>query len=235
MASIFKFKQFEVDQGDCAMKINTDGVILGASAFHYDAQRILDVGTGTGVIALMLAQRHPAAFVDAVEIDQGASAQAGYNFQRSRFSGRLRSINSAFQELQPEECYDLIVSNPPFYTNSLHNPDPRKKLAKHADELFFESLLDFVGKYLSPDGKFQCILPGSLADLMVRQMLPGRELYLEHDLSISSYMGETPIRNLLSIGKIPSKSLQDELQIYESRGEHTAAYKSLLKPYFLAF
>ncbi|TDS15828.1 tRNA1(Val) (adenine(37)-N6)-methyltransferase [Sphingobacterium paludis] len=235
MASIFKFKQFDVDQGDCAMKINTDGVILGASAFQANARRILDVGTGTGVVALMLAQRHPEAFIDAVEIDEAASRQADYNFRRSCFASRLRSITGAFQDVETQHGYDLIVSNPPFYTNSLHNPDPRKKLAKHTDEAFFESLLDFVGKHLSPDGKFQCILPVALADKMIGNMLAKRALHFRHRLSISSYPGEDPIRSLITIQKDAGDAVQEDLLIYQNRGEHTMAYRTLLKPYFLAY
>src|SRR5690606_6808230 len=130
MRSVFRFKQFEVDQGSCAMKINTDGVLLGGSTYCTGAKRILDVGTGTGVIALMLAQSHPDALIDAVEIDEDAYQQASINFQNSGFAERLQVFPGSFTELQPESAYDLIVSNPPFYTNSLHNPDARKRLAK---------------------------------------------------------------------------------------------------------
>ncbi len=235
MGSIFRFKQFEVDQGNCAMKINTDGVILGATANQESAVRILDVGSGTGVIALMLAQRHAEAFVDAVEIDGAASMQAAYNFRQSIFADRLCSINSDFRDLQPQEDYDLIVSNPPFYTKSLHNPDPRKKLAKHTDAVFFEGLFDFVARHLSTRGEFQCILPVGLAEEIIEEILPRRNLFLYRQLDISSYPDAEPIRSLLAIGKIDRDVQNERLVIYERQGEHTIDYKSLLKPYFLAF
>src|SRR5690606_21398928 len=126
MRSVFRFKQFEIDQGTCAMKINTDGVLLGGSTYFSEARRILDVGTGTGVIALMLAQSHPHAYIDAVEIDDAAYLQAKISFQNSPFAARLQVFPASFADMKPPGLYDLIVSNPPFYTNSLQNPDIRK-------------------------------------------------------------------------------------------------------------
>ncbi len=235
MGSIFRFKQFEVDQGNCAMKINTDGVIIGAMAYQERAARILDVGSGTGVIALMLAQRHPHALLDAVEIDKEAHVQAAYNFRQSIFADRLRSIHSDFRDFHPDASYDLIVSNPPFYTKSLHNPDPRKKLAKHTDFLFFEGLLDFVARHLSLSGEFHCILPVALAEEILSEMLSKRKLYLQRRVNISSYPDADPIRSLLVIGKETCVVEYDTLIIYERPTEHTEDYKNLLKPYFLAF
>src|SRR5690606_20061913 len=124
MKSLFRFKKFEINQHGSTMKINTDGVLLGAMA-HIDPtpRRILDIGTGTGVIALMLAQRFPTSTIDAVEIDEDAAQCALGNFQNSAFSSRLHLISGSFEEIKHADYYDWIVSNPPFYTNSLHNPD----------------------------------------------------------------------------------------------------------------
>jgi tRNA1Val (adenine37-N6)-methyltransferase len=113
--SIFKFKQFEVDQAGCAMKINTDGVLLGASANHPAPKIILDIGTGTGVIALMLAQRFPSANIHAVEIDEQAAETAGKNFQLSVFNDRLTINNIAIEQYSHSGQFDLIVYNPPFF------------------------------------------------------------------------------------------------------------------------
>src|SRR5690606_10751482 len=162
-SSIFRFKEFEVEQTGCAMKINTDGVLLGAMAGSDAPARILDIGTGTGVIAMMLAQRFPSASIDAVEIDSQAVATAQKNFQRSPFSDRLQVIGGSFEHVEREYLYDLIVSNPPFYTNSLHNPDQRKKTARHTDLTFFKTLLAFAQKSLQTSGKLQLILPTELA------------------------------------------------------------------------
>src|SRR6187402_1935311 len=116
--SMFQFKQFTVDQSGCAMKINTDGVLLGALTEANNPQRILDIGTGTGVIALMLAQRFPGAKTDAVEIDEAAAVTAGRNFKASKFTKKLQGYHLGFEEYfrqNPDQKYDLIVSNPPFY------------------------------------------------------------------------------------------------------------------------
>lgn len=235
MRSVFRFKQFEVDQGNCAMKINTDGVLLGGSTHFPEARRILDVGTGTGVIALMLAQSHPHARIDAVEIDEGAYQQANINFQNSDFAERLQVFLGSFADMQPQENYDLIVSNPPFYTNSLHNPDVRKRLAKHTDMLFFEKLLSFVSRYLTDNGQFKLIIPVTLADEAIAPILSDYKLYVQNETSISSFSGELPIRKVWGIGKKVLPLETQDFHIYAERGVYSDHYKMLLKPYFLAF
>lgn len=235
MHSVFRFKQFEVDQGNCAMKINTDGVLLGGLTYSPEAKHILDVGTGTGVIALMLAQSHPEAYIDAIEIDEVAYQQAKINFRQSDFSNRLQAFWGSFVDMQSQSSYDLIVSNPPFYTNSLHNPDVRKRLAKHADILFFERLLSFVSRHLSKNGQFRCILPTILADEEIVPRLSQYELYIQYEMAVSSFIGEPPIRKVLGIGKKEIQLERRSFCIYAEKGIHSPSYKELLKPYFLAF
>ena len=139
MPSVFHFKEFSVDQADCAMKINTDGVLAGALSENEDPRFILDIGTGTGVIALMLAQRFASAKIDAVEIDQQAAEAAETNFLNSPFAHRLHCYSSSFEDFFSASTikYDLIVSNPPFFIGSLQNPDKRKSMARHASHDFF--------------------------------------------------------------------------------------------------
>jgi len=235
MRSVFRFKQFEVDQGNCAMKINTDGVLLGGSTYYRAAKTILDIGTGTGVIALMLAQRHPEAQIDAVDIDEEAYRQAQYNFQQSPFFSRLRAFSCSFEDMKPTYTYDLIVSNPPFYTNSLHNPDERKRLAKHTDMLFFEKLLSFVSQHLAENGQFRCILPAVFADDEIALMLPRYGLFVQTEMCISSFGGESPIRKIWGIGKQAQSLRTESFAIYAEKGIYTVPYKEILKPYFLAF
>src|SRR5690606_24319032 len=129
--------------------------------------RILDIGTGTGVIAMMLAQRFPQACVDAVEIDQDAFHAACAIFQNSIFHSRIKGFLVSFEELEYSEKYDVIISNPPFYTNSLHNPDARKKLARHTDFDFFYKLLAFSAERLSLTGQLNLILPVELAEYVI--------------------------------------------------------------------
>lgn len=124
MSSIFRFKQFNVDQTGCAMKINTDGVLL-AALVDGEGENILDIGTGTGVIALMLAQRFKQAKIHALEINSEASATAGKNFKNSVFSNRLTISNIAIEQYSNAEQFDLIVSNPPYFVNDLRNSEEK--------------------------------------------------------------------------------------------------------------
>jgi len=236
MGSVFKFKQFVVDQGNCAMKINTDGVLLGGWATEANVSAVLDIGTGTGVIALMLAQRYPGAAVDAIEIDEVAAQQAACNFKIAPFTNNMQVLEGSFEAYQDsDKRYDLIVSNPPFYTNALHNPDARKKLARHADAPFFEKLIAFVAAKLNDNGSFHCIVPTELADWMVATLLPMHQLFLQAELEIRSFAEEPVIRKILKIGKEEKGLQQDGLAIYVERGVYSEAYKTVLKPFFLAF
>ncbi|WP_312138545.1 methyltransferase [Sphingobacterium sp.] len=235
MGSIFQFKQFAVDQQDCPMRINTDGVILGAHAYADSPKHILDIGTGTGVIALMLAQRFEQATVTGVEIDELAAHTALENFKASPFVDRLELVNSDIFLWTPAISYDLIVSNPPFYINSLHNPDARRKTAKHTDVTFFEGLLDFVALHLNSTGKLQIIVPVELKDFLV-SMAASKGLHLLEELKIRSFDDAEPIRLILSFTKTQIEEFSSEdFVIYKSRGEHSDVYRQLLKPFFLAF
>ncbi|MGN0019585.1 MAG: tRNA1(Val) (adenine(37)-N6)-methyltransferase [Sphingobacterium hotanense] len=235
MGSVFQFKQFAVDQQDCPMRINTDGVILGAYASTHSPQHILDIGTGTGVIALMLAQRFEDATVTGVEIDELAAHTAKENFTASPFVDRLELVNSDIFLWNPSINYDLIVSNPPFYINSLHNPDARRKTAKHTDVAFFEGLLRFVALYLKSTGKLQIIVPVELKDFLV-SMAATQGLHLLEELKIRSFDDAEPIRLILSFAKTQIIEISSEdFVIYRNRGEHSDAYRQLLKPFFLAF
>ncbi|WKK59033.1 tRNA1(Val) (adenine(37)-N6)-methyltransferase [Sphingobacterium sp. BN32] len=235
MGSIFQFKQFAVDQQDCPMRINTDGVILGAHAYADSPKHILDIGTGTGVIALMLAQRFEQATVTGVEIDELAAHTALENFKASPFVDRLELVNSDIFLWTPAISYDLIVSNPPFYINSLHNPDARRKTAKHTDVTFFEGLLDFVALHLNSTGKLQIIVPVELKDFLV-SMAASKGLHLLEELKIRSFDDAEPIRLILSFTKMQGVDFASEgFVIYKDRGQHSEAYRQLLKPFFLAF
>jgi len=236
MGSVFRFKQFEVRQGGCAMKINTDGVLLGAWARRAGALRILDIGTGTGVIAMMSAQAHPNALVDAVEIDPAAAKQAADNFARSPFRERLRVFERSFVDFRPERPYDLILSNPPFHTGSLHSPDERRSVAKHADSPFFGQLFAFVSDFLADGGVFSYIVPTSLADRLAQENLPERNgLFCQTLLDVSSYPGAPAIRKIVSVGKARTTVAHRDLSIYAEQGVHSLDYKACLAPYFLAY
>ncbi|MEM6299585.1 MAG: methyltransferase [Bacteroidota bacterium] len=157
--SYFAFKQFQVDFCSDVFRLGTDACFLGAYAKAEHPKRILDIGTGTGVIALMLAQRFPEAQIVALDASEAAADCAKQNFLRSPFAARLQSIHTNLQELEPSENFDLIVSNPPFFQNSFPAPEPSRHLARHNDELSDDDLLTGVKAFLTDAGSFWVILP----------------------------------------------------------------------------
>ena len=160
----FKFKQFSVNQDNCAMKVGTDGVLLGAWCDVESAKMVLDIGTGTGLIALMIAQRTDCALIDAVEIDKSAYVQASGNFKDSRWCGRIGVFNLDFKQYV-DECntkYDLIVSNPPYFENSLKSSNLERTMARHTDSLSFDELLHGASMLLSESGIISLIVPNGV-------------------------------------------------------------------------
>lgn len=235
MGSVFRFKEFEVNQEGCAMKINTDGVLLGAIVHADNPVHILDIGTGTGVIAMMLAQRFHEACLHAVEIDKDAFTLSISNFQNSPYSTRVEAFLGSFEDLHISVKYDLIVSNPPFYTNSLPNADERKKLARHTDVVFFDKLLDFAHQNLADHGQLSLILPVDLAVYVIERS-ENLGLYLSKSISIKSFADSPVIRNIITLTKSKvDNTVKEDFVIYQKKGVYSTAYRTLLKPYFLAF
>jgi tRNA1Val (adenine37-N6)-methyltransferase len=237
MAGLFQFKQFSVDQNGCAMKINTDGVLLGALVNAQQPKTILDIGTGTGVIALMLTQRFSEARIDAVEIDESAAKTAEANFANAPFANRLNLYSCSFEsyfEVNAQIKYDLIISNPPFYINSLQSPGAGKKLAKHADADFFERLVSDVALHLSDDGLFCLILPlGTGA--MVKQLANDKRLYLQQIINILSYPNSAHHRELLMFGLQQTNPSESEFVIYEAEKQYSGQYRSTFRDFFTIF
>ncbi|WP_316753520.1 tRNA1(Val) (adenine(37)-N6)-methyltransferase [Pedobacter gandavensis] len=217
------------------MKINTDGVLLAAIVTHDNPEYTLDIGTGTGVIALMLAQRFPKTLVDAVEIDESAANTALGNFAGSKFAERTAAHLSPIEHYQTTRKYDLVVSNPPFFVNDLKNPEIRKGIARHADEEFFDALLQKVSEILSPTGSFWLILPVKQAELLVENATQ-YGLSLQKRIDVCSDLSKPVIRHIICLSKNNQPPPPSEnFYIYESKGVHTLAYKELLKDFFLAF
>jgi len=234
---MFRFKQFNVDQTGCAMKINTDGVLLGALAGAGNPKTILDIGTGTGVIALMLAQRFPEAIIDGVEIDEKAAKTAKNNFANSPFADRLTLYGDSFErffEDNPDRRYDLIISNPPFYINSLKSPGAGKQLAKHADDGFFESLLTGVAEHLSEDGLLWLILPIETAEL-VEALAAKMGLHLQDVIEIRSFVDSAPHRQILTFGLSQTILCGSELVIYDEPKLYSMQYRAALTYFFTIF
>ncbi|MBB6240244.1 tRNA1Val (adenine37-N6)-methyltransferase [Pedobacter sp. AK013] len=216
------------------MKINTDGVLIGAMATHNNPKNILDIGTGTGVITLMLAQRFPKAVIQAVEIDGKAAETAGKNFESSVFSERLTINHVAIEQYNPTEQFDLIVSNPPFFVNDLKNEEVRKGIARHATLGFFDLLIDKCTQLLTPNGKLWLILPVKQANEVISSAA-GYGLLLVERIHIHSDQNKPTFRQIICLKKGEAVLKERDFNIYESLKQHTAVYKELLKDFFLAF
>jgi tRNA1Val (adenine37-N6)-methyltransferase len=198
----FRFKQFTVHQTDSAMKVGTDGVLLGAwHAIDGHPSRILDVGTGTGLIALMLAQRFNDAQVTGVEIDGIAAAEAQRNVAASPFAGRMDIINAAFQDFQQQaQTFDLIVSNPPYFCNALENPDTARATARHTSSLSFRNLLYGSTQLLDNNGRLAVILPTeSLKAFLSEASIIGLSL-IKHT-AVKTVERKEPSRHMLLLSK----------------------------------
>lgn len=229
----FRFKQFAVEQDDVAMKVGTDGVLLGAWADCDSAKNILDIGTGTGVIALQMAQRNPEAQVQAVEIDDAAAKRARANFDNSPWAERLEVEQSAVQEFEPAEKFDLIVSNPPYFVDSLLPPDERRSTARHTHDLTFEELDEAVARLLSEDGKFALILPITEFE----KYLTLTQLHLVRRCDVHPVEGGAVKRIMGEFAKQPTSQPKFENLAIErgKRGDYTDEYRALTKEFYLKF
>lgn len=234
MRNIFKFKQFEVDQTGCAMKINTDGVLLAALAEGRGDENILDIGTGTGVIALMLAQRFEHAKIDAIEIDTAASATAEGNFKNSVFTERLSISNIAIEHYSTTKQFDLIISNPPYFVNDLRNSEEKKGIARHASNQFFEDLLLKVDEFLSPMGCFWFILPVKQAEMLINKANQ-YGLSVSKQILLHSDQLKAPFRWIICLNRLKNEADIVPFYIYEAEKVYTEQYKELLKDFFLGY
>jgi tRNA1Val (adenine37-N6)-methyltransferase len=231
----FRFKQFTIKQDRCAMKVGTDGTLLGAWVTASDCRNILDAGTGTGLIALMLAQRNPNAVIDAVDIDASACLQARENVEDSPFAGRIRVIHASFSDYASKTAlkYDLVVSNPPYFVRSLKNPDMQRRIARHTDTLPLEELIEKGRGLLAPNGRMALILPAARGEeLGALACRKGLAIVRQTDVIPVSGAGVKRLLAELSASPVafPGK---DTLLIEETRGEYSRAYMALTKDFYL--
>ena len=234
--SKFQFKQFSLEQDRCAMKIGTDGVLLGAWApIENNPFSILDIGAGTGVIALMLAQRSSAEQIDALEIDEEAYEQSVDNFENSPWSDRLFCFHAGLDEFveEPEDEYDLIVSNPPFYTDDYKSDNEQRDLARFADAMPFEDLIEAADLLLSENGVLAVIIPVKEEE----NFLALAKEYELYPLKITKVKGTTTTeikRSLLAFSRYEKIDFPiDELIIETSRHQYTPEYIELTKEFYL--
>jgi tRNA1Val (adenine37-N6)-methyltransferase len=231
----FQFKQFTVKQDQCAMKVGTDGVLLGSWVKTENVKRILDIGTGTGLIALMLAQRSEAV-IDALEIDEKSAGQALENIGKSPWKERINIICESFQNHSKLNFrYDLIVSNPPFFINSLHAPDAIRTTARHDDKLSFNEIIEGVVNLLIPEGKFCLIWPYSDFQL-IKTISNEAGLYDNRILYIFPAPDKPIKRVMIEFSFIKKRLEESDLTIEKyGRNGYSEEYKNLTKDYYLKF
>lgn len=231
----FSFKQFAINQEKSAFKVGTDGVLLGAVSDVAGVKRILEIGTGTGLIALMLAQRSDAEIV-AIEPDYESYCQACENVNRSKWNSRISVINFDLQNWLPEgEKFDLIVTNPPYFTDSLKNPDLRKANARHNDSLTSEELLTGATRLLEEKGKFQLILPYVEGNIFIAEAI-NYGFYCNSILKIRPLPTAEIRRLILTFSRKKSIPAEKFLTIEKGeRHEFTEEYINLTKEFYLKF
>ena len=231
----FKFKQFSVKQQKSAMKIGTDAVLLGAwTSLENMPFSILDIGTGTGVIALQLAQRSNADTIDAIEIEANAYEEAVTNFENSDWSDRLFCYHCSLAEFtqEIEEKYDLIISNPPFYTADFHSNNKQRTNARSTSSLSFEDLLLSVSKLLSTNGTFSVIIPFSEEANFIN-IANLNNLFLQRITHVKGNVHSKIKRSLLAFSFSEKTIEKSELIIEIERHRYTKEYLDLVKDFYL--
>lgn len=257
----FRFKQFEIEQDRCAMKVGTDGVLLGAWA--QGGRRILDIGSGTGLISLMMAQRFPEAEVVGIDMDADACGQARENVMASPFRDRveieccrLQDFGGASEaaeasgtaEVLKADCgasetaeglkaagvFDAIVSNPPFFVDSLKNPDSKRTMARHTDSLPFRDLFAGVKRLLSDDGIFSAIVPVEVVEQFVAEScILG--FYLIRKCGVKTVERKQPKRFMLSFAKHRISPYEEHVEtMMESQGNRSEWYRKITDEFYLS-
>lgn len=229
----FQFKQFTVWHDKCAMKVGTDGVLLGAWASVRNAHRILDIGAGTGLVALMLAQRSlPDANIVALEIDEAAAGQARENVARSSWKERIEVVQVDFKKYQSSAKFDVIVSNPPYFIDSLGCPDQQRNSARHNDSLTYEDLLAGVAGLLAEDGTFTIVIPADVAD-RVKMIASAKRMQAVRQLNVITKPGGIPRRTLITFSFANQECIVEELLTEVARHQYSKEYVALTREYYL--
>jgi len=217
------------------MKINTDGVLLAAWVNLSDHKKALDIGTGTGVIALMLRQRESQLNVTGIDISKEAITTAKSNFNTSIWSADLSANHTSLVDYKPEDLFDLIISNPPFFVNSLKSSSEKNNLAKHTDSLPHYQLVDFFIQYSHSNAVLAIVLPKDEGDVFIGEA-KALGVYCKRLCSVVSHKGKLPKRYLMEFSKNQQKLEEEELVMHE-KGErgYSKAYQDLTKDFYLAY
>ncbi len=237
--NFFQFKQFTVQQEHCAMKVTTDACLFGAWCAAVanrqlsPVNRLLDIGTGTGLLPLMIAQKNNSVIIDAIEIDEQAATQAASNFQSSLWSEKLNLHQSSIQQYHPtNRLYDFIISNPPFFNNDLKSDSSKRNLALHSEALSLEELMQSVKNNITNDGKFAVLLPYHRS-VFLEELARAEDFYLEEKVSAKQTPHHPYFRTMLLFSKTSIAIKQKEIMIKDEFNDYSPEFIELLKDYYL--
>lgn len=230
MEDVFRFKKFAVSQQHSAMRVGTDGVLLGAWA--RGGNRILDIGTGTGLVALMMAQRYPEAEVVGVEVEPDAAREAAANASASPFAGRVTICATALQRYTPDAAFDAIVSNPPYYADGPAIADSARRQARQTVSLTFADILSFANRWLTPTGELSVVLPLSAAEAFSEEAFL-RGFFLARQVRVRTVARKPPKRCLLSFSPSRPATFSSEEVVLQDGGQRSAWYSELVGEFSL--
>lgn len=230
----FAFKQFNIEQDRCAMKVTSDACLFGASINLENASHILDIGAGTGLLAIMAAQRSEA-LIDAVEIDEHAAAQARQNISGCPWSDRINVETISIQAFseKAERKYDIIISNPPFYSRQTKSANPLKRTAWHDENLGLSDLVTAVIRLLKEKGQFHVLLPSEMRGEFSNLCLENR-LHIVSETKIKHFPGSDPRRLIVTCSQSKIPVIENELIIYDAEQQYSCAAYELLRPFYLS-
>lgn len=232
--NFFRFKQFAVYQDYCAMKVGTDGVLLGAWSGLSMCNNVLDIGTGTGLIALMIAQRNAKATIDAIDIDEGCIWQAKQNVIQSPFAHRVSVQQYSFQDFiqQVDKKYDLVISNPPFFQNALKPPSLSRSYARHTDTLSFYEIISEGVSLLKENGRIALILPHEFKQAILAHAATVN-LFVHRITNVFPLSHKPAKRLLIEFGRREVVCFEDNLIIEHGRHQYTDEFKALTMDFYL--
>ena len=231
--SVFRFKQFTIDQDLAGMKVGTDSIILGSVIkIKSKYKDILDVGAGTGILTLMMAQRTSNSNITAVEIDSNSYNQANINIDNCKWNDRINLIHADAKHLKTDDKYDLIICNPPYFINSKQSIITSKNTARHQVELTFKDLLNIWDKIGNNNSDLACILPIKESNKLF-DMVKNYGNYLAYHLEIRSNQNSNPKRAVMLFSKNKMETIKSELCIHNNEGGYSEAYINMTKDFYL--
>lgn len=230
----FTFKQFHIDDDCCAMKVGTDSILLGSMVDVSDVNTVLDIGSGSGLLGLMMAQLTQGnGRVTCVEIDSKACEQAKLNFSRSPWPDALIAVNQDINDFNPDQAFDVVVSNPPYFVDSLHSPDNARTTARHTTELSLTQLAKTAERLMTENGRFWLILPSDIANNFV-SLAQKHQLHLQQLVRVHTKAGKPVRRHIMAFAKFNTQLVaQSDIAVYDENNQYSRQFIALTQNFYL--